>query len=167
MEGYLAFGIEQFMESGFLETRATLLVDIVVVYLVLLPVLVGLSIFAAIRQYLKLHQVSQFLFFFLAFVASALLGYTLHFIESVDLLITKSSIGSFEITALMVVHSIIAVTMLIYWMFALSYAVSDYKRRALPGVYSESHAKTGRRVFLTIILTSVTTAALYWVLFVA
>jgi len=164
MEGYLSFSIEQLMVAGFLETRAALYIDILVTYLVLLPVLVGLSIYAAIQEYLKFHQVTQFLFFSLTLISLSFLGYSLHFIQDFDALVQTSSIDSLQATMMMAIHSLIATVMIIYWMFALSFAISDYKRRALPGVYSESHKKTGRRVFLTIILTSLSTAGRCWVL---
>jgi len=167
MEGHLSFSIEQFMVAGFLETRADLYIDILVTYLVLLPVLVGLSIYAAIQEYLKFHQVTQFLLFVLTVISFTLFVYNILYMHDFDVLVQYSNIDSLQATIIMGTYGLIGLVMIIYWMFALSFAISDYKRRALPGVYSESHKKTGRRVFLTIFLTSLSTAGLYWVLFVA
>jgi uncharacterized membrane protein YozB (DUF420 family) len=167
MEGLLPVSIDQLMIAGFMETRATLYIDIIVTYLVSLPILISLSIYAAIRELIKLHQTTQFLFFLVTLMTLALFAYHVHFSMGFEVLVQESSLPYMQAVSVLVIHAVIAVITLVLWIFALVYALSDYKRNALPGVYSESHAKAGRRVFYMIILTSLSTAALYWVLFVS
>ena len=167
MDEYLLFILDKLMATGFLETRAVLYVDIIVSFLVILPILSGISIAFAIKQHVKLHQMTQFLLFFLSVFALASFAYVVHYKEGFDTLLQESSITSSIASALLIIHIIISITTLILWMFALIYALSDKKRRGLPGVYSESHAKAGRRVFKGIFLTTLTSVSTYWVLFIA
>ena len=167
LEEYLAFTISQLDSSGFFETRASLSIDIIVSFLAMLPLLSGISIFLAIRKYLKLHQVTQLLLFLLSLVFLGFFAYIVHYREAFDLLLQESSIDKITILVLLVVHSFIAFVTLVFWFFVLIYALSDSRRRALPGVYSESHRKAGKRVFMAIVLTAISSVSIYWILFVA
>lgn len=167
MDEYLLFVLDKLDMFGFLETRASLSMDIIVSFLALLPILSGLSIVFAIKKHLKLHQVTQFLLFFLTLIALSLFAYMVHYKEGFELLIEGSSIDSTTALAILIIHIIISVSTLSLWMFALMYALSDKKRRGLPGVYSVSHAQAGKRVFKGILLTSLSSVGIYWMLFIA
>lgn len=167
MDGYLLFVLDKLMIVGFLETRAPLYIDVIVSFLAMLPILSGISIFFAIRKHLKLHKFTQFLLFFLTVIALVLFAYSVHYIEGFELLLQKSSIGSSVALAVLILHIIMVICTLTLWAFALMYALSDMKRRALPGVYSLSHAKAGKRVFKGIILIAVSSVGIYWMLFMA
>ena len=167
MDEYLLFILNKLMETGFLETRAALYMDIIVSFLVMLPILSGISITFAIKKHLKLHQVTQFLLFFLSVMSLASFAYVVHYKEGFEALLQESSITSSIASALLIINIIISITTITLWIFALIYALSDKKRRGLPGVYSESHAKAGRRVFKGILLTTLTSVSTYWVLFMA
>lgn len=167
LEGYYTFFLSQLEVAGFLGTRASFYVDIIISFLALLPILSALSIVFAIRKYLKLHQFTQFLLFFLTLTSLSLFAYFVHYLNGFDNLVTKSSIDATTISILLVVHVMVSILTLVYWLFSLMNALADKKRRALPGVYSESHATAGKRVFKSIVVTAGTSVALYWVLFIA
>lgn len=167
MDEYILFILDKLIVAGFFDTRAPLYMDIIVSFLLLLPILSGVSIFLAIRKYLKLHQLTQFLLFFLTLIVLSLFAYAVHYNSSFELLLEGSSIDAPIALVILIVHIIISITTLSMWMFALIYALSDKKRRALPGVYSKSHAKAGKRVFKAILLTVLSSVSIYWVLFMA
>jgi uncharacterized membrane protein YozB (DUF420 family) len=166
MEWLPILSIDQFLVVGFWETRASLYIDIIVTYLVALPIFVGLSIYAATQELFQLHQVAQFLLFTITTLTLGLFAYYVHFIVGFDALLKQSKVDYIYAFILLVVHIVVAIVTMVLWLFTLSYAVSDYKRCALPGVYSESHKRSGRRVFYAIVSTSVSTALLYWVFFI-
>ena len=167
MEEYFTFILEQLARIGFLGTRASLYMDLIVLFLVMLPILSGISIFFAIRQRLKLHQVTQFLLFFLTLIALGLFTYIVYYNKGFEFLLHESNINTTTAFILLVGQAVISFTTLVLWLFALLYALSDRKRRALPGLYSQSHAKAGKRVFKSILLTSLSSVASYWILYVA
>ncbi len=161
------FILEYMRIAGFLETRASLGIDIVVTFLAFLPLLSILSIFLVIKKYLKMHQVTQLLLFFLTMILLGLFAYIVHYEEGLATLIQKSSIDKIKVYTLLILHAFISIGTLTIWLFALFYALSDRKRRALPGVYSASHAKAGKRIFKGIVLMALTSTGIYWVLFIA
>jgi len=167
MEEYVLFVQDKLVIAGFLDTRAPLYMDIIVSFLALLPILSGISILFAIRRYLKLHQLTQFLFFFLTLIALALFAYSVHYNSSFELLLEESKLEPLTALVVLIVHIIISIVTLTLWTFALIYALSDRKRRALPGVYSLSHAQAGKRVFKGIVLTALSSLGIYWVLFMS
>jgi putative membrane protein len=167
MDEYLLFTLDKLAMAGFLDTRAPLYMDIIISFLALLPILSGISIFFAIRKQIKLHKFFQFLLFFLSIIALVLFAYTVHYAKGFEGLLEKSSIDSIIALIVLIVHIIISIVTLTLWMFALMYALSDTRRRGLPGVYSESHAQAGKRVFKGIILTALSSVGIYWVLFMA
>ncbi len=167
MDEYLLFVLDRLVGTGFLDTRASLSMDIIVLFLAILPLLSGVSIVFAIRKHIKVHQVSQFLLFFLTLISLVLFTYIVHYNKGFETLLQESSINSSIALALLVAHIIISLSTLTLWLFALIYALSDRERRGLPGVYSVSHAKAGKRVFKGILLMALSSVGIYWVLFVA
>jgi len=167
MEEYLIFVLDKLALAGFLETRASLSMDLIISFLVILPILSGISIFFAIRQKLALHQSTQFLLFFLTLIFLGLFTYIVYYIKGIEFLLQESSVGSTKAFLILVAHAIISLTTLVLWMFALLYALSDRKRRALSGLYSQSHKEAGKGVFKSILLTSLISVISYWVLYVA
>jgi len=164
MEAYFQFILEQLSMVGFWKTTAPLYMDLIVSFLAMLPILSGISILFAIRQSLKLHQFTQFLLFFLTVI---FLGFFAYVSKSFELFVNGSPIDHTLVVIALVTHAVIVFSTLFFWMLALIYALSDKKRRALPGLYSQSHAKAGKRVFTRIVLTSLSAIGIYWMLFLA
>jgi len=167
MEVYFQSIVEPLSVVGFWGNNAPLHIDLVVSFLAILPILSGLSILLAIRQSLKLHQFTQFFLFFLTVVALGFFTYIAYYTKSFERFVQSSSLDHKVIVIVLIIHAIIAISTLLLWMFALIYALSDRKRRALPGLYSQSHAKAGRRVFNGILLTALSAIGIYWMLFLA
>jgi len=167
MEVYFQSIMEQLSVVGFWGTDAPLHMDVMVSFLAILPILSGVSIFLAMKQHLMLHQFTQFLLFVITVVAVLFFSYVVYDTKSFEYFIHKSPIDHKLVILALITHGIILLSTLLFWMFALIYALSDRKRRALPGLYSQSHAKAGRRVFMGIFLTALSAIGIYWMLFLA
>ena len=167
MEVYFQSIMEQLSVVGFWGTAAPLHMDVMVSFLAILPLLSGISIFLAMRQHLLLHQFTQFLLFVVTVVAVLFFSYVAYDTNTFEHVTQRSSVDHGLIVLALITHGIILFSTLLLWMFALIYALSDRKRRALPGLYSQSHAKAGKRVFMGIFLTALSAVGLYWMLFLA
>jgi len=167
MEANFQSILEQLSVVGFWETTAPLHMDVMVSFLAILPILSGISIIFAIRRSFKLHQFTQFFFFFLTVSALGFFAYLAYYTKSFERFTQSSSIDHTLVVIALVTHAIIAISTLSLWMLSLMYALSDKKRRALPGFYSQSHAKAGKRVFKGILLTALSAIGIYWMLFLA
>jgi len=166
-EYFLSLDTEIVSLAGFLGTRASFYIDTIVIFLVILPFVIALSIFFAINGRFKLHKFIQTLFFILTLLSLSLFAYIVHYKEGLERLLLHSSIMPLEALIFLGLHAFLAVITLIVWMFTLIYASEDRKRRALPGLYSENHKKIGRALFLGILFTSLSGIGVYWILFVS
>jgi len=159
--------VEELSVVGFWGTNAPLHMDMMVSFFAILPLLSGISILFATRESLKLHQFTQFLLFYLMIIALGFFSYIAYETKSFELFFHRSLMDHTLLLIALITHAIITISTLLFWLFALTYALSDKKRRALPGFYSQSHAKAGKRVFTGILLTSLSSVGIYWMLFLA
>jgi len=167
MEAYFQSILEQLSIVDFWETKAHIYIYMIVSFLVALPILNGISILFAINRKFKLHQFTQFLLFILTLIALAFMAYILYYIKGFEPLIQDAKINSSIVMTVLISQIVISISTLLLWMFALIHAVSDKKRRALPGLYSQSHAQAGKQVLTGIFLTALSSVGVYWMLFLA
>ena len=160
-------GLDILSQGGFLDTRATFLIDSIVSFLVTLPILIMISIFFAKRNYIKIHQFLQVSLLLMSMSALALFAYSVHYVEGFEFLLQQSSVGAKGAFVLLTVHVTTVVITILIWFLTIVYALNDRKRRALPGVYSEPHGRAGRRVLLGIVMMALTSLSIYWVLYIA
>ena len=159
-------GLDILSQGGFLDTRATFLIDSIVSFLVTLPIIIMISIFFAKRGYIKIHQFLQISLLSISIGALALFAYSVHYVEGFESLIQQSSMGAKGAFVILTVHVTTVVISILIWFLTIVYALNDRKRRALPGVYSEPHGRAGRRVLLGIVMMALTSLSIYWVLYI-
>ena len=159
-------GVEYLFDIGFLGTRAPYYIDGIIVYLLLLPILIMFSISLASSRKYALHRFMQTVLFLLTLVAVVSFNYGIHMIEDFDKLMSVSSVNYNQAFYILVLETILSMIMLILWLSTLLFAISDRRRRALPGFYSRSHKTSGRRLFVVIILAILTICCFYWLVYV-
>lgn len=160
-------GLNIMSQGSFLGTRATFLVDTIISFLVMLPVMIMISIFFAKRNYIKIHQFFQVSLLLMTISTLALFAYNVHYVEGFESLIQLSSIGAKEAFVILTLHITTVTFTILIWFLTIFYALNDRKRRALPGVYSEAHRRAGQRTFVAIVMMVLTSLSIYWVLYIA
>jgi len=158
---------EYMFESGFLGSRTLLYMDCIALYMAFLPIFVGIAVSFVSKGYYKLHQFTQSLLFFITLLSVGLFFYEVYIRQNLDHIFLSSSFSSELLFPLLKLYIVLVILTLILWFTAITFAKSDRKRRALPGLYSSGHKKSGRRVGLAIFLTSILSSVLYWMFFVA
>jgi len=159
--------LEYMLGSGFLKSRTFFYMDCIAIYMVLLPILVGIAVFFVMKGRYKLHQFSQSSLFFITSVLLGLFFYEIYVRKGFDNIVVASAFSSEILAPFLNFYIVLVLITLVMWFSTLTFAKSDRKRRALPGVYSPSHKKSGRRVGVAIFLTSLTGSTFYWMLFIA
>jgi len=159
--------VEYMFDVGFLGTRAPYFMDIVVVIVALLPLLIGASIWLAIKAEYRLHHITQSVLFAVTAIILIYFEFGIHRAGGFEYYMKESSFNLTVGFYLLIVHIIIATITMILWMSTLYFAKADRKRKALPGLYTSSHKKAGQRVALGIVLTSFSGVGIYWILFMA
>jgi len=158
--------MEYMFVKGFLGTRAPLFMDVVTLIVVLLPLLVAGAIAFARAGLYKVHSMLQGIIFIVSVVVLAYFEYGVRLGGGFGAYMEGSAVGHNYALIVLIVHIIIAVITLGFWVSTLVNARRDRKYKALPGVHSSSHRKAGVRTFIGIVLTSVTGLWVYLLLFV-
>ncbi len=153
-------------QSGFLGTRAPMFMDIVSVIVALLPLLIFGAISLAKKQNYQAHEQVQKFLFVVTVIVVAFFEYGVRVAGGYKYLMEGSSVGHDYFIYVLIFHILIAVVTLILWIMTLLYAKRYKKQRTLPGLHAASHKKDGQRTFIGIILTMLTGAWVYALLFV-
>jgi len=158
--------MEYMFSIGFLGTRAPLFMDLIVIIVGLLPFLIAFNIWFATNMMYKLHRFLNILLFWITITALVYFEYGMSVTGGFNFYIKDSSMDSTIAFYFLIFHVIVATITLVMWFFILRFANADHKRRALPGLYSREHKKSGKRLSFAIFLTSITGIGVYWMLFV-
>ncbi|MBD3792722.1 MAG: hypothetical protein IE889_00995 [Campylobacterales bacterium] len=158
--------MEYLFQAGFLGTRAPYFIDIITLIIVALPVFLIFAVVLAVKRYYKLHQMAQSLLFTVTLIAFLLLQYEIQIRSSFETLIANSTFNPQSAFYYYMVYSIVALMTFLFWYSTLAFAKADRQRRALPGLYSRGHKRLGRLNGIAVLVTSLMTAGLYWILFV-
>ena len=129
--------------------------------------LIGLTIWFAIKNMYRLHRSLQIVLFLITMVSLVYFKYGMYMAGGFDFYMRGSSIDSTIAFYFLIFHVVVATITLIMWFAMMKFASADSKRRALPGLYSDAHKKSGKRLAFAISLTSITGVIVYWMLFIA
>jgi putative membrane protein len=158
--------MDYLFQAGFLGTRAPLFMDIVSVIVAVLPFLIYGAITLAKKKNYSAHESVQKLLFIVSVIVVGFFEYGVRMEGGYKNLMEGSSVSHDYLLYVLIFHIIISVITLVLWVKTLYYARRDKKQSTLPGLYSKSHAKDGQRTFIGIILTMLTGAWVYMLLFV-
>ena len=151
---------------GFLGTRAPLFMDIVSVIVALLPFLIYGAISLAKKKNYSAHESVQKVLFVVSVIVVGFFELGVRMEGGYKNLMEGSSVSHDYLLYVLIFHIIISVITLGLWIMTLSRAKRYKKQSTLPGLYAEAHKKDGIRTFIGIILTMLTGAWVYTLLFV-
>lgn len=152
--------------TGFLGTRAPLFMDIVSVIVAALPFLIYAAILLAKKKNYRAHESVQKLLFIVTVIVVAFFEFGVRMEGGYKNLMEGSSVGHNYFLYVLIFHIIISVITLILWVMTLYRAKRYKKQSTLPGLYAAAHKKDGQRTFIGIILTMLTGAWVYMLLFI-
>ena len=153
-------------QPGFLGTRAPLFMDIVSVIVALLPFLIYGAISLAKKKNYRAHESVQKLLFVVSVIVVAFFEIGVRMEGGYKNLMEGSSVSHDYLLYVLIFHIIISVITLILWVKTLLSAKRYKRQSTLPGLYSQAHRKDGQYTFIGIILTMLTGAWVYALLFV-
>lgn len=153
-------------QAGFLGTRAPLFMDIVSVIVALLPFLIYGAISLAKKKNYRAHESVQKLLFVVSVIVVAFFEIGVRMEGGYKNLMEGSSVSHDYLLYVLIFHIIISVITLILWVKTLLSAKRYKRQSTLPGLYSQAHRKDGQYTFIGIILTMLTGAWVYALLFV-
>ncbi|HEY9189602.1 MAG TPA: DUF420 domain-containing protein [Sulfurovum sp.] len=158
--------MDYIFQPGFLGTRAPFFMDVVSVIVAVLPFLIFGAIMLAKKKHYRAHENVQGLLFVVSVIVVGFFEYGVRMEGGYKNLMEGSSVSHDYLLYVLIFHILISVITLILWVKTLYFAKRYKKQTTLPGLYSEAHKKDGQRTFVGIILTMLTGAWVYMLLFV-
>jgi len=158
--------MEYIFQPGFLGTRAPFFMDVVSVIVAALPFLIYGAIMLAKKKNYRAHESVQSLLFVVSVIVVGFFEYGVRMEGGYKTLMEGTSVSHDYLLYVLIFHIIISVITLILWVKTL-YSAKRYKKQTtLPGFNAGIHKKEGQRTFVGIILTMLTGAWVYALLFV-
>lgn len=159
--------MDYMFESGFLGTKAPLFMDFVVIIVTLLPLLVLGAIAFARRGLFKTHALLQTVIFMASVIVVGYFEYGVRIGGGFKLFAAQSSVDHTFLSTVLAVHIIIATVTFILWCYVVYMAIKEYRKNRLPGAGASSRHKVwGKRLYVGIVLTSLTGLLVYVLLFI-
>ena len=157
--------MDYMFQPGFLGTRAPFFMDFVMIMVALLPLLVAIAISFAKKRNYSLHAFTQTFIFVVAVIVVGYFEYGVRAGGGYEGFVEGSSVSHHYAFYVLIFHIAVAIVGFIVWTHTLVTARRDSKNRTLPGLYSMTHKKAGRRAFIWIVATAVTGIWVYVLLF--
>ncbi len=158
--------MDYMFQPGFLGTRAPFFMDFVMIMVALLPLLVAVAILFAKKRHYHLHHVTQQVIFVVAVIVVGYFEYGVRAGGGYEGFVKGSSVSHDYAFWVLIFHIIVAVIGFGIWVSTIVGARRNSKNNTLPGLYSSSHKKAGKRAFVWILLTALTGVWVYFLLFV-
>jgi uncharacterized membrane protein YozB (DUF420 family) len=152
--------------DGFLGSRASIGMDVVIVgLLLLLPVLL-ISIIAVKRGHYRLHKALQ-IFIMTALLAAILIfEIDIRFFSDWRIRAAPSPYWPIGVGTSLAVHLVFAVSTLVLLLWVLIEAFWKFPKPPVPGSHSKNHRRMARLAAADLVLTAVTGGFFYWLAFV-
>ena len=153
-------------QAGFLGTRAPFFMDFVTLIVAFLPIIVMASIYLARKKHYKLHAITQNIIFVFAVIVLAYFELGVRVGGGFNAFMEGSGVSHTYASVILVMHIIIAVVMLFYWIRTVLNANLQFVKGLIPGVKSREHKILAAKTFMAIIFTSFSGIWVYLLLFV-
>lgn len=153
-------------EAGFLGTRAPFFMDIVTLIVAALPLLIFLNISAAKKGMYKLHAFLQDLVFAVSLIVVAYFEVGVRVGGGFDAFIEGTGVSHTYASIILIIHILIAVVTLYFWMLTLYHGHKMFKSGHIPGKMGVEHKVQAFKAFVGIVLTSFSGIWVYLLLFV-
>jgi len=159
--------MDYMFQPGFLGTRAPFFMDFVMIMVALLPLLVAVAISFAKKKNYSLHALVQTIIFVVAVIVVGYFEYGVRAGGGFNGFMKDSSVSHHYAFYVLIFHIVVAVIGFAIWTHTLITARKDSSKKTLPGLYSATHKKAGRRAFMWIVATAFTGIWVYILLFIA
>lgn len=153
-------------QAGFLGTRAPFFMDFVTLIVVFLPIIVFISILLARKGHYVLHALTQNIIFIAAVIVLGYFELGVRMGGGFDAFMQGSGVSHTYASIILIIHILIALTMLFYWILTVLNANIQFKKGLIPGTKSKHHKLLAAKTFIAIVFTSFSGIWVYLLLFV-
>ena len=151
-------------EVGFLGTHAPLYMDVITLYFALLPFMLGVGIFYAIKGKHDVHYKIQLGTFIFTLLVVVIFEVGVRISGGFSEFMQDSNANPSWMLIFLIIHIFVAIISVVVWSALIYGAVKHYKldHESLP----KYHKKIGKLVFLGLTATSIMGVMIYYFLFI-
>ena len=152
-------------EPGFLGTGAPMFMDFVTVVIVLMPLLVAGGIRFAKQKKYGLHAAVNTVLMVTSILVLGFYEYGILQAASNKVVDENALLSNSQLLWIIGIHIALALITLGMWVNIVLNASKHYEA-GLPGIYSKRHARAGKRLFIAIVVTSLLSLWIYYMVYV-
>jgi len=154
--------------SGFLGTRASLMLDVVFLAMFLVLPVLGVSIaMVRFRRNYAWHKRAQLILALVLFIAVAAFEIDMQFISGWRDRAATSPFWKTGVMSSLYIHLIFSISTFVLWIYVVAGALRNIPRPPGPSAYSHRHMFWARLAAIDLVLTALTGWIFYWLAFVA
>jgi len=154
-------------EVGFLGTRAPLFMDVLTIYFALVPFLVGISIYLAVKRKLLWHIYSQSAIFIMTMVMVVFFEIGVRIDGGFNAFMQESTFSYEAVLVYLIIHILFALMSMIAWGITIYSSYKAFRTEGINTLYFKHHKKRARWVFLAIVINSILGVSMYPILFMS
>jgi len=153
-------------ELGFLGTRAPLFMDVVTLFFLAVPFMVGYSIFLAIQGKYQRHFTLQIAIFILSMVMVVVFEIGVRVDGGFNTYMQGSALSYNLVLIYLLVHILFALLTVVAWGITIYSSFKAYREEGPNAPFFKTHKKRARWVFLAIIINAILGTLMYPILFI-
>ena len=150
--------------DGFLGTSAPLYMDVITVYFGLLPFLMAMAVYMAIKKKFDLHFKAQLAIYVMTIMVVVLFEVGVRVSGGFAFFMQESNANYDYMLTFLLAHVLIAFVSVVLYTLVVYSAIREYKLNHKPML--KSHRKFGKLAFFGMTVTSITGVMVYYFLFV-
>ena len=151
-------------ELGFFGTNAPLYMDIITLYFGLLPLLMGVAIYQAVKKRFELHYRMQTTIFVMTLLIVGVFEVGVRVSGGFNAFMEQSNADYLYMLIFLILHILVAFGSVILYSLLMYSSFKEFRLKSEPVV--KSHKKLGRVVYLGMSVTSISGVLIYYFLFV-
>jgi putative membrane protein len=159
--------------NGFLPGRASLMLDVIVVTMLVVLIALGVSVFLVkCRQKYSAHKAIQLALASCLMVVLLLFEIDIHFVDNwMDRALASPYFDAVNrtgpVTSALAIHLVFAISTFALWLMVIVRALRNFPSPPAPGSHSRFHRRWGTIAAVDMVLTTLTGWAFYWLAFIA
>jgi putative membrane protein len=155
-----------FSHAGFLGTKAPMYMDLVTIYFALLPLLLGGSIYFAIKKEYNKHFFSQAIILAITLLVVVIFEIGLRVSGGFLEYSQSSSISYTFMLTFLIIHILIAIASIAGWLYLFITSFLSYKKNKYKEITNSNHKKIGKAIFISLTISSLMGICIYIFLFI-
>ena len=150
--------------NGFLGTSAPLYMDIITIYFAILPFLMGIGIYMAVKKRYELHFKMQLMTYIATILVVVLFEVGVRLSGGFAFFMQDSNVNYVFMISFLLFHIVVAFVSVVAYSLLVYSGIKEFRLNSPTLI--KNHKKFGKLVYLGMAITSITGVMIYYFLFI-